>query len=83
MQITLKLYAGLTEYLPKGTKEHSVVLNVGEEETPYKVLSRYHVPQQKAHLVLLNGVYLSAEQCQHPVFKPDDVLAVWPPVAGG
>ncbi len=36
-----------------------------------------------AHLVLLNGVYLTPEQREQATFKEGDTLAVWPPVAGG
>ena len=84
MQITLKLYATLGEYLPAGTVKHSIALDISDEETAYTVLERCHVPKEKAHLVLLNGVYLTPEQREQPPFiKAGDTLAVWPPVAGG
>jgi len=84
MQITLKLYATLSEYLPAGTVKHSIALDISDEATAYTVLERCHVPKEKAHLVLLNGVYLTPEQREQPTFiKAGDTLAVWPPVAGG
>ena len=66
MQITLKLYANLSEYLPAGTKKHRIVLDISHEETAYAILARRHVPKEKAHLVLLNGVYLTPEQREQP-----------------
>ena len=83
MQITLKLYATLAEYLPAGSKEHRVLLDITDDETAYNVIERYDVPRERAHLVLLNGVYLTPEQREKPTFKEGDTLAVWPPVAGG
>ncbi len=83
MQITLKLYATLNEFLPAGSEKHSTVLNISEEETVYNVLDKCNVPREKTHLVLLNGNYLSPEQREKPTFQEGDTLAVWPPVAGG
>ena len=83
MQITLKLYATLSEYLPAGSKKHRIVLDISHQETAYAILARCDVPKEKAHLFLLNGVYLTLEQRDQPTFKEGDTLAVWPPVAGG
>ena len=83
MQITLKLYATLSGYLPEGSTKHRTVLDIPDEETAYGVIERVHVPRERAHLVLLNGVYLTPEQREQPTFKEGDTLAVWPPVAGG
>ncbi len=83
MQITLKLYATLSEHLPEGSIKHRTVLDISDEETAYSVIERYHVPRERAHLVLLNGVYLNPEQREQATFKEGDTLAVWPPVAGG
>lgn len=84
MQVTLKLYATLAEYLPATAESNKTVLTVAENTTPYAILEHYQVPKERTHLVLLNGVYLTPEQCQQPSFiKDGDTLAVWPPVAGG
>ena len=83
MQITLKLYAALSEHLPEGSQKHRITLNISDKDTAYEVIERYQVPRERAHLVLLNGVYLTPEQCNKAVFKEGDTLAVWPPVAGG
>ena len=83
MQITLKFYAALSEYLPEGSQKHRITLDISDKETAYGVIERYQVPRERAHLVLLNGVYLTPEQCEQTTFKEGDTLAVWPPVAGG
>lgn len=83
MQITLKLYAALSEFLPAGSVRYGFLLDVSGTDTVYSVLERYQVPRERAHLVLLNGVYLSTEQREQLIFKEGDTLAIWPPVAGG
>ena len=76
MQITLKLYATLGEYLPAGTVKHSIALDISDMETAHTVLERCHVPKEKAHLVLLNGVYLTPEQRDQPTFKEGDAQSL-------
>jgi len=49
----------------------------------HQVLEQFGVPPEMAHLVLLNGVYLDARARDQALVKADDVLAIWPPVAGG
>ncbi len=83
IEIILKLYASLAEYLPPIKKRHSVEIKISLNDTPYQVLERFNVPRKMAHLVLLNGVYLEPAERDRSVFKNGDVLAVWPPVAGG
>ena len=83
MKVTLKLYASLQDYLPADAKNHSTEVVIGESDTPYQVLKRFKVPLKMAHLVILNGIYLYPADREKPVLKEGDVLAVWPPVAGG
>ncbi len=83
MKITLKLYAGLRQYLPENAKEHSTNLDISSTETAFSILDKYNVPKESAHLVLLNGVYLDTDERGTTNFSDGDTLAVWPPVAGG
>jgi sulfur carrier protein ThiS len=83
IQITFKLYATLTDYLPATAEKHAVRLDVPDNSTPYQIIDQFKVPREMAHLVLLNGVYLPPEQRNANVLNEGDTLAVWPPVAGG
>ena len=53
------------------------------EASIHTVVDTYHVPRESAHLILVNGFYILPEDRDKPVFKEGDVLAIWPPVAGG
>lgn len=83
MKITLKLFATLGEYLPSGARANAAQVEVADDATPNQVIEQFNVPQGMAHLVLLNGVYLDKAERNDQVIKADDVLAIWPPVAGG
>lgn len=83
MRITLKLYANLGDLLPAHAKANTALINVPEDVTPYQVIDAHNVPREQAHLVLLNGVFIPAEERDKPIIKADDSLAIWPPVAGG
>ena len=83
MEITLKLYAGLSQYLPENTQKHSTKLDISSSETAFTILDKFKVPKQSVHLVLLNGIYLQPEEREKQKINEGDTLAVWPPVAGG
>lgn len=83
MKITVKLFAGLRQFLPEDARGESLVMRVADETTPYQILARLNVPEAKIHLVLINGIYIEPEQRAMPILKEHDVLAVWPAVAGG
>jgi sulfur carrier protein ThiS len=84
MQITFKLYASLTEYLPPDKRRgNETTLDVPEGTTIDQVTGPLQMPPKLVHLVLVNGRYVApADRATH-VLQPDDVLAIWPPVAGG
>lgn len=83
MRITLKLYAMLTEYLPPGAEKNISPLELAEGTSIDHVVRQLALPRDLVHLVLLNGVYVAPEQLADTPLQEGDVLAIWPPVAGG
>lgn len=83
MQIQFKLYATLAELLPADAVNNAVSLDVPEDTTPHQLIDQFNVPRPKAHLVLVNGVYIEPENRDDPLLKPGDTLIIFPPVAGG
>ena len=83
MQITFKLYATLSEFLPPEAEKHAVKLDIPDNATAFQIIDKFKVPREMAHLVLLNGVYLQPEERNTRTFHDGDTLAIWPPVAGG
>lgn len=84
MKISLKLYATLTDYLPiEARRENRVELEVPADATIESIITPLNLPQKLVHLVLVNGVYIPPESRATHRFSADDVLAIWPPIAGG
>ena len=83
MKVTVKLYASLTPYLPPGTVKNETVLDVPEGTTPVDILNQFNVPAGSYKLVLVDGVYIQPEERGTRALVEGEVLAVWPPVAGG
>ena len=83
MQITIKLYAMLSEYLPDGAVKNVAPLEIAMGNTVGAVIKQLALPRELVHLVLLNGVYIAPEDHADTLLKEADTLAIWPPVAGG
>lgn len=84
MKITLKLFATLTDYLPAQSKYSNVVeLDVPDATTVGQVIEQQRLPEKWVHLVLVNGHYVAPAERADKVLQEQDVLAIWPPIAGG
>lgn len=84
MKITFKLFAMLTDYLPREGRSGNVVeVDVPADATIRQVIDRFSLPPRLVHLVLVNGVYVEPAQRLTRTLKEGDTLAIWPPIAGG
>ena len=84
MQITFKLFATLTDYLPPASRNTNIVaLNVAPEATILQIIEPFGLPPNLVHLVLVNGKYIQPADRATQTLNSGDVLAIWPPIAGG
>ncbi len=84
MNITFKLFATLTDYLPaEARRSNQVTLNVAPDASISQIIEPYGMPPKLVHLVLVNGKYIAPEDRNTTTLVDGDVLAIWPPVAGG
>ncbi len=84
IHITLKLYATLTKYLPpEARKQHAIEMDVGEAATIEEIIEPLNMPPKLVHLVLVNGFFVPPAERATRRFVDGDVLAIWPPIAGG
>jgi sulfur carrier protein ThiS len=82
--VTLKLYATLMQFLPEtNRKAHAIELTVPEEATLDDVIAPFGLPKALVFLVLVNGLFIPPSERATHRFEDGDVLAIWPPVAGG
>lgn len=83
MKIKLKLFAGLARYLPGGARQNAVDLEVSEGTTIAVVLDSVGVPRESIKLIFIDGIHQFPEELDRRTLQPGEVLALWPPVAGG
>ncbi len=84
MKITLKLFASLTDYLPLNARRSNIVeLDVSEGASILQIIEPFGLPMKLVHLVLVNGHYINPENRATRTLVEGDVLAIWPPIAGG
>lgn len=79
MEIEVKLFATLRDYLPKGSSRFSCKMEVDGQTRVREILTRLNIPEGMPKIILVNGVHGKKEQ----VLKEGDVLSIFPPVAGG
>jgi molybdopterin converting factor small subunit len=84
MNVTLKLFASLTDFLPADARFSNLVeLDVAPGTTIQQVVEQFRLPPKQVHLVLVNGHYIAADLRASRALEAGDVLAIWPPIAGG
>ena len=88
MEITLKLFASLTDHLPherdgRARNGNALAIDVPDCTTVQSVIDEFRLPAASAHLVLVNGVFVPRAARATHALRSGDVLAIWPPVAGG
>jgi sulfur carrier protein ThiS len=84
MNITIKLYATLGDYLPAEAKRNNrLAMQVGDDTTVSDVIAPLNMPAKLVHLVLVNGHFVPPAVRASRKLAEGDVLAIWPPIAGG
>ena len=84
MKITFKLFASLTDYLPAQARyTNALELDIAPEASISQIIEPYGLPPKLVHLVLINGKYIEPEKRLTQRLVDGDVLAIWPPIAGG
>ena len=84
MNITFKLFASLTDYLPYAARRSNILaLDVAPNASISQIIEPFGMPAKLVHLVLVNGTYIQPDARLTHTLKEGDVLAIWPPIAGG
>ncbi len=83
MNISIELYASLMKYLPPGKSRFRRDLKVDDGLFLNRLIEQFHIMPEEAHLVLVNGHFIYAEDRGSRNLCEGDVISIWPPVAGG
>jgi sulfur-carrier protein len=84
MRITLKLFASLTDRLPAEARaSHKIDLDVEVGTTIQDVIRRRGIPEVLCAIVLIDGKWVARPDRSTHALEEGQVLAIWPPIAGG
>lgn len=84
MNITLKLYATLQDYLPASAKPgNRTGLTLPEGATVAQALESLAIPLKEAHIIMINGRLVQRGLITEKTLREADELAVWPAIGGG
>jgi len=84
MRITLKLFASLAAHLPAEVRSsHRLDLDLDPATTVLDVIQRQRIPEALCAIVLVDGAWVGRTDRASRVLAEGQVLAIWPPVAGG
>jgi sulfur carrier protein ThiS len=84
VKVTLKLFASLAVHLPAEARAgHQVDLEVAPDTTVRDLIQRQGIPPAQCAIVLVDGAWVAASDRGARLLAEGEVLAIWPPVAGG
>jgi sulfur carrier protein ThiS len=84
MKVGLKLFASLTAHLPAEARtSHRIDLDVPPGTTILDLIRRQGIPEAVCAIVLVDGVWIARPDRATRALSEGEVLAIWPPVAGG
>ena len=83
MKMYIEFYASLMKYLPPGNARFRREVKVEDSLILNRLIKRYHILPEEAHIVLVNGLFVCGEDRDVRELKEGDVVSIWPPVAGG
>jgi molybdopterin converting factor small subunit len=77
MNITLKLYTVLREYLPGDLKDN--ILSIPDNSRVVDVINMLKIPDELPKIILING----AQKKPESELSEGDELSIFPPISGG
>ncbi len=84
MKITLKLFASLAVHLPADARvRHRIEFDIPPGTTVLDVIRGHHIPEALCAIVLVDGNWVARPDRATRALADGEVLAIWPPVAGG
>ena len=83
MKVTVKLFASLAEFLPPGATKNRSEVDLPEGITALGVMEHLKVPPDRAHLVMIDGVFVPHSERASRTLADGQEIAMFPPVAGG
>ncbi len=79
MEVKVKLFATLRDFLPENSDGKSCQMEIDATTTIAQIITTLKIPEEIPKIILVNGLSGTIEQ----TLKEGDELSIFPPVAGG
>jgi len=83
MQVSVKLFGALRQYLPAGSGFNNCTLTVPEQATLSDVIVQLPIPMDKKYLVIINDERLDEKTLAETTISESDQIVLIPPIKGG
>ncbi len=83
MQVTVKLFGALRQFLPAGSGFNSCQLTTTANSMLEDVLGMLTIPEQRAYLVIVNDEKINREDYASIQVRENDEIVLLPPIKGG
>ena len=83
MQVSVKLFGALREFLPKGSGFNNCTLTIPEQAMLSDVLVQLPIPVDKKYLVIINDERLDDKPPAEICISETDQIVLIPPIKGG
>jgi sulfur carrier protein ThiS len=83
MQVTVKLFGALRQFLPAGSGFNSCQLTITANSMLEDVLGMLTIPEHKAYLVIVNDEKINREDYASIQVRENDEIVLLPPIKGG
>ena len=83
MQVTIKLFGALRQYLPAGSSFNSCQVTTTANSMLAEVFGMIPIPEHKAYLVIVNDEKINREDYTSTRVQESDEIVLLPPIKGG
>lgn len=83
MQVTIKLFGALREFLPAGSDYNSCRLSIEPNQLLGEILSQLPIPEHKPYLVIVNDEKINQQDITSVQIRENDEIVLLPPIKGG
>lgn len=83
MQVTVKLFGALRQFLPAGSGFNSCLLAIPVNSMLDAVLAMLPIPEHKTYLVIVNDEKINREDYASTRVRENDEIVLLPPIKGG
>jgi molybdopterin synthase sulfur carrier subunit len=79
MKVEVRLFANLAKLLPPGSQNKRATITVKKGATVEDLMDKLDIPQKVTNIIMVNGMHRDRKT----ELNEDDVVSVFPPIAGG